>query len=769
MSKTWTLAGLLALASLSIIIAAVTLGGAGVRPAAATPPPPDGPLDLPLLVETCTQCHNLQRIDVKRLDREAWTMIVERMQEYIQFEGGAFGELTDEEVVTIVDFLVQRRGPDRPVDPDAPVIPDVVTARCTTCHDVDRILSVRKTPEAWASTVERMRWYVTRRIRERGADAGVEPMPARDVKRIKDWLSSERPLLAEEIRAARAAAEPPDVVNLCTTCHDMDTIRSTVRTPDAWDATVHRMEDFRSGWSNIWGNRFSSLRDEDEDRLVDAAITFLSENRNSDTEAWRRFQEQRAAGIDRLEGSWTVFGTDRRGSYRGTISFEGRGNASYNAHRVVAYEDGSKEDWFGVAQLFGDSIRETFTVRQQEGAADILGSAFDDDAPAGEDEDRVTILGSLDLDETGTLAEGTLGPQGGGGDAREVMVRGAGADVDGEDRDAFDPPGDAVRTPRIVRIEPSVLFAGDTLSVQIQGVFLPAPGEIAKIDLGPGITVSVQTRGASPVSLTVKLEVAEDAELGRRTARIEREGWASITGGEAAVIAGMDHVRVEPPLGLARVGGAPLVPERQGAKDDDRPIEKKLERFRAIAWSNGPDGEPYTDDDVRIGPAEGAKWSSQAVDITRGRDWSAESGASHESFRIDASNGTAVMLPGLGTFYWVANEPKQATIGSIDPATGLFTPGGDEPMLELDGEWPEEGTEKNNTGDNRGTVLIVVQVQGEDGPLQGEAVCVVAPPDYVPMLPFAGPSRDAAPWKGLEADARHAEMGEEEDDFDEDD
>ncbi len=692
----------------------------------------------PIVSGTCTYCHTVDRIDRKALDRAGWEAVVRRMREYMDSAGGSMGRLDDTQFEQLVGFLAERRGADHAAEPWA--ASDLLRARCSQCHGVDRILTVRKTPEAWAVAVEKMRWYASRRIQRDGAGS-VTAISEEEGREIAAWLARERPLLAEEVVAGQQAAWPLVVESMCTTCHDMDSINNTVKSPEEWDDTVHRMENFRAGWSNQWSNRFSSLRGENRTEAMEAAINFLQENRQADTPAWRRFEERRRSGVDRLKGSWSVFGRDARGGFQGTINFapaEGQ-PGHYNAVRTVRYADGETLTLEGEADLFGDAIRATFKMRRASGAADILGAAFEDDeAPeAGE----TTIRASLTLNEAATYAEGAIGGSDAQTAGREVYARGA---PNGSGNpDDFAPPGGGAIAPAILLISPAVAKKGEEVDVLIQGVGFPRRVSAEQLSLGAGLSVvSVDAGASSPVAISAKVTVSDDAALGMRTATLQLE-TGNISGGEIGIYDKADHLRVEPGLGLSRVGGHPLVAGRQDPGPDDTPLQKKFERFRAYAWSNGPDGEPYNDDDVMIGPVK-ATWETQAIDIHRGREWTEGEGASHSQFDINESTDGAaeVHMPGIGKFWYVINEPKNPTLGSIDQ-NGLYTPGSDEPMLELSSGGrgrPRDGTDKNNTGDNRGTALIVATatVDGED--LKGEGVCVVAPPDYVPWVPYYGPS-----------------------------
>ncbi|SMX38763.1 quinohemoprotein amine dehydrogenase subunit alpha [Maliponia aquimaris] len=94
--------------------------------------------------------------------------------------------------------------------------------------------------------------------------------------------------------------------------------------------------------------------------------------------------------------------------------------------------------------------------------------------------------------------------------------------------------------------------------------------------------------GATPVGLATSLLT-------------ETDGAVALTAGDArseiVVSEAFDRITVEPSFAIARVGGdSPVGP-------DAVPIA-----FKAIGWANGPDGQPGTEDDLRLGVVP-TEWS----------------------------------------------------------------------------------------------------------------------------------------------------------------
>jgi quinohemoprotein amine dehydrogenase len=140
-----------------------------------------------------------------------------------------------------------------------------------------------------------------------------------------------------------------------------------------------------------------------------------------------------------------------------------------------------------------------------------------------------------------------------------------------------------------------------------------------------------------------------------------RDAPAGTLGGGA-----VDRIRVEPPYQVARVG------------DGGGPIPKEYAAFDAVAWSNGPDGEPETADDMRLGTVP-ATWRTEP--------WNEQ-----------------------------AREERDAEFAGKfeDPSVGLFTPGdaGPNPARKY-------GT------NNAGNLKVIATVKDGARELSGEAQLIV--------------------------------------------
>ncbi len=147
--------------------------------------------------------------------------------------------------------------------------------------------------------------------------------------------------------------------------------------------------------------------------------------------------------------------------------------------------------------------------------------------------------------------------------------------------------------PAIVAVIPEYLRAGQPTQITVHGVDL-AGG----VDLGEGVKV-LQTVSSTANKVVVRASAAAGAAIGRRDVSV---GDAKAVSG-LAVFESIGNVRVKPANTIARVGGA------------GGPLPPVPAQFDAVAYANGADEKPGTDDDVRIGVWPAA-WSVENADET---------------------------------------------------------------------------------------------------------------------------------------------------------
>lgn len=207
---------------------------------------------------------------------------------------------------------------------------------------------------------------------------------------------------------------------------------------------------------------------------------------------------------------------------------------------------------------------------------------------------------------------------------------------------AYDEHGIDVHLERVGR-DPFVLGTAQPMlkagvsgqELRLYGANLPvtvAPGDVS---LGAGVVVD-RIVTASPRLLVLSVSVSPEAMPGQRTV-LESGAAGTAT---VAVYRTIDFIKVRPQAGLARVGGINF--------------PKQFQQFEAIAYANGPDGKPDTGDDIELGLVDAA-WSLEEYTATY-------------------------------------EDDDKDFVGTIDRATGLFTP-------NVDGPNPKRRHGTDNFGD----------------------------------------------------------------------
>jgi cytochrome c5 len=115
-------------------------------------PPGDG---RDLLATACSQCHALNVIRSMREGAEGWKRHVHNM-----VTRGA--QLNAREADVVVAYLAANFGPTTPATSATPAaLPsgpgkDLVEARCTACHDLERVASAKRQKSEWPALVANM-------------------------------------------------------------------------------------------------------------------------------------------------------------------------------------------------------------------------------------------------------------------------------------------------------------------------------------------------------------------------------------------------------------------------------------------------------------------------------------------------------------------------------------------------------------------------------------------------------------------------------------
>ena len=525
----------------------------------------------------------------------------------------------------------------------------LVHTHCARCHVLDskqlmtRISYVRKSPEGWAETIKRM-------IRLHGLQ--VSPTDAKQLVRSlanSNGLArseAERGLYESERRVHWSEEQQDqDFRRACAECHPLGRVLLQQRDPEEWQllrathvamfplargqmgggppedqsrrggggpprgagaapATANANSRGRGNAGSADGNQQGPTQS-----VGDRVLAKLSEEQPLFSPAWEKWTKNRREVP--LAGLWTVTGHETgRGDLSGTIELKRTDADEYEAVWNLAFADGTVVQRQGKGLLYaGYSWR---------------GRSSDPEASGGTQWREVLLLDDAWQSLRGRMFTG-----------------------------AYDEIGCDVTLHRDLG-RPRVLSLGDAAVpvpstghvLTVRGESFPATIGLADLFVGQGITVtSIERR--SDRELRVTLDVANGTELGPRTVAYGTEPGAVAL----QLYDTVDYVRITPLQGLARIGGARM--------------PKQLERFEAFAVHRGPDGKPYTEDDVDLFQVR-PRWAL-------------------EEFRV------------------YENDDDVRYVGAIDAATGVFTP-------NVDGPNPQRRWSGNNVGDVFVTAVVELDV-----------------------------------------------------------
>jgi quinohemoprotein amine dehydrogenase len=535
-----------------------------------------------------------------------------------------------------------------------PVTDPLTREKCGACHTADakgnlsRISWIRTTPEGWDQAIKRM-------VRLNGAQVSPE-----EARHIIHYLADSHGLAPEEARPVAYFAEkriidetniPSETVRgACAACH-------AFAQPMSWrrsDAEWHLLKDFhvalysqadaqyRRPATDEPGAVFGETRPVVQKpgalpiTSVEVALNYLHKAAPLHSPEWAAWSQR--AQDPHLAGKWLVSATlPGKGTFFGTMNVTpGAASDAFNTNTVLQPLSGGS----AITTSGSGVVYTGYSWRGRAQAAATGAMAPDSYAQPMRQvmlfsPDRKTATGrwfwgeyqEFGYDVTLTRADGA--PV-----VAAVSQGGIRAGVKGQ---AFTILGDAF---------PAGLTAHD-------------------IDLGKGLTVT-RIVSASPSQLVVSVDA--DAAV--------PAGLHDVTVGSAVLSAALPvwhkvaYIRVAPETAIARLGGA-AHPAGYG-------------QFEAWGYDAGPDGKPYTADDVKVG----------VVDA----DFSLE------EFRA--------------TYF----DDDIDFVGKISKG-GFFTP-------NLDGPNPQRSGLRNNYGN----VWVVAKAKADKDahgdPLTGKAYLVVAVPSF---------------------------------------
>ncbi|WP_242521740.1 quinohemoprotein amine dehydrogenase subunit alpha [Motiliproteus sp. SC1-56] len=380
----------------------------------------------------------------------------------------------------------------------------LIRERCLDCHTetgdaaapFSRISQLRKTPEGWEMTLNRMQ-----------ALRGLK-ISAEEKRELIKYLADTQGLAPAETRGLRYVLEQDRnhvenleneaVAGTCAGCHSGARVALQRRSAEEWKKLVHfHMGQFPT-IELIAGARDHAWFD----RTLNEVAPALSSAYPLSTPEWSQWQ---AAPKASLEGSWRLVGwLPEKGEFDATLSAQPQGDDRYQLKITGQYADGSALEGNGLAQVYtGYEWRANLTL------------------------DGVPMRQVLAADENGETLQGRMFLR----DAKELG---------GEIRAVKAKKG----LSRLLSVSPGYLKRGQTQTLTLHGAQLSG-----EIDLGEGITlVKVLARDADRIEVVAK--ASESAGIGSRALRV---GGAQ--GADLVVYDKLARVDVTPGQSIARVGG----------------------------------------------------------------------------------------------------------------------------------------------------------------------------------------------------------------------
>ena len=529
---------------------------------------------------------------------------------------------------------------DSPEAAGFPVKDPLTLSKCGGCHAPDakgnmtRISYIRTTPEGWEEAIKRM-------VRLNGLQ--LSPDEARSILR---YLSDQHGLAPEENAKIAYFTEhriidekipSPEVAHACAACHALAKPLSWHRTQADWQYLENMHIAF---FPSVRFTAFDHPHEREPGAgppkgptPAEQALEYIAKSSPLHTTEWAAWQASMQA--PRLAGRWLISGNEPgKGPFFGEMTIEPSASGdSFTTKTMVTCGDGDS-----VMASSGKAL--VYTGYNWRGRSTVEKAGTGPEAPQTV---REVMALSKDQNEfTGRWFWGGYSEFG-----MDVTMR------------------RATSAPMLIGVDKPSLKTGATdATMRIYGDALPGNLTVSDVDLGPGVKVT-KIINQQPGVVTVSASVSPDAAPGRRTVAVK----SATLPAAYAVYDHIDFLKVTPTTSIAHLGGAPH--------------PKGYVQFETVAFSNGPDGKPNTDDDIDLGPVP----------------------ATYKMEEFVASYG----------------DDDTDFVGSVDEKTGLFTPASDGPD-------PKRKSMRNNYGD----VWITATYKTEGAPpLKGRSYLVVAVPQYI--------------------------------------
>ena len=553
-----------------------------------------------------------------------------------------------------------------------PINDSVVLDKCGGCHRpsdngvMRRLSYMRTTPEVWEQAIKRM-------VRLHGV-----VLSAQDASHVLRYLSTNNGLAPEEAKPIFWEAEhrlfrdqedptlvPAALQRVCNYCHTIGRVLGQRRNREDYQklATTHvalypytDIMVFRPYPSTATAEEipvttttvgsFDTIlnypkppQPVDGKAPIDIALDYLAAEQPLITPEWSAWKA--VMHTPKLAGTWLINGYQKgRGRVYGEYVVEaGASPDDFTTKLTLRYASSSQE-----LHRTGKAL--VYTGYSWRGRTKVDGTASPDPSIS-----PAEMKEALFVARDGSAIDGRL--YWGGYDEFGIDVH-------------MTRPGTSIvlqGTDKVALRSPS------TTQVRLFGANIPAGLKPGDFDLGPGVKV---VRIAESKPTEALLELAVDSGVAPGTHDITLKGTTAVKA--FAVYDKVSYIKVMPDASFARLGGTIAA--------------KQYAQFEAIAFANGPDGKPGTDDDLEVGPVT-ANWS-------------------------------------LEEFYSGPNDDDVKYVGKINDA-GLFTP-------NIEGPNPARKKQYNNFGtDNYGDVWVDASYQPEGGgpPMKARSYLVVGVPEYI--------------------------------------
>jgi quinohemoprotein amine dehydrogenase len=525
-----------------------------------------------------------------------------------------------------------------------PITSAAVKTACGDCHSEDakhrftRISYRRTTPEGWQETIRRMVSL---------NKASIEPDQAREVVK---YLSDHLGLAPEEVKPAAFEVErrlidfkyagDAETERVCSSCHSIGRVMLQRRSAQEWNLLVN----MHRGWYPLVD--FQVFRRQGPADTEPGADGRPPDSRHPYEKAVAHLK----SAFPLTTQEWTAWSaTMRSPQLAGTWALKGYENGSGPFYGQMTITAGASPDEFTTSTSF-TYPRSGKTVTRAGRAVIYTGFQWRGRSTVGGN-DATSLREVMMIDRVWRTLSGrwfTGGYDEIGVDVQLTRVS---------------------REPVVLGLDrPSIKVSSSAQGVRLYGANLPANLSASDIDFGRGVSVT-RVVSSTPTLVTMDVTVAADAPPGAHDLVVS----GVVARAAVAIYSQVDFIKISPGWNMARVGGVVF--------------PKMLAQFEAIAYSNGPDGKPDTNDDIALGPVD-ATWTTEEYMTTY-------------------------------------DDDDVKFVGEIDGRSGAFTPA-------LDGPNPARSGNRNNVGD----VWVVAIVPAPPGastqtPMRARAHLVVTVPLFM--------------------------------------